>query len=121
MTKKFPIQDDYTEIVIADLSIHYFSEDTTKQIIEEIKRILKPNGVLLFRVNAVDDCNFIANHEKLDDHFIWQSKWKKSKRLFDRTSIQYFFWDWKIEKLQKEKMMRYELEKIVYNCAVRKV
>lgn len=121
MTKRFPIQDDYTEIVIADLSIHYFPEDTTKQIIQEIKRILKPNGVLLFRVNAVDDFNFIANHENLDDHFIWQPKWKKSKRLFDEESIEYFFQDWKIEKLQKEKIMRYELEKIVYNCAVRKV
>lgn len=121
MTEPFPIQDNYTDIVIADLCIHYFPEDTTKQIIKEIKRILKPNGVLLFRVNSVDDSNFVVNHEKLEDHFIWQPEWKKSKRLFDKESIEYFFESWKIEKVRKEKMMRYEKIKIVYSCAVRKV
>lgn len=122
MTKNFPIQNDFTDIVIADLCLHYFTEEITKKIIEEMKRILKPNGVLLFRVNSVDDFNFIEDKSvSLDDYFIWQPNWKKSSRLFDEMSIQYFFSDWKIEKLQKEKMMRYELEKIVYNCAVRKV
>lgn len=29
MTQKFPIEDNFTEIVIADLSIHYFTKEVT--------------------------------------------------------------------------------------------
>lgn len=120
MTQKFPIEDDYTDIVIADLCIHYFPEEITKKVIEEIKRILKPNGILIFRVNSTDDSNYIAKHETIQEDFIWQPKWKKSKRLFNENSIRSFFADWKIEKVKQEKMLRYEYQKVIWNCAVRK-
>ncbi len=121
MTQKFPFQDNYTDIVIADLCIHYFTEEVTKNIIQEIRRILRLNGILIFRVNSTQDSNFIAHHEKIDNNFIWQEKWKKSKRLFDEKSIRDFFKDWKIEKMKQEKMLRYEFEKLVWNCVVRKI
>lgn len=79
MTEKFPFQDNYTDIVIADLCIHYFTEEVTKNIIEEIRRILKLNGILIFRVNSTQDSNVIAHHEKIDNNFIWQEKCKKAK------------------------------------------
>ncbi len=121
MTKKFPIKDNYTNIVIADLSIHYFPDEITQRIIKEIYRILKENGVLLFRINSIDDFNYIHNHEKINDYFIWRSDMRKSMHLFDEESIRTFFKDWKIEKLQKEEMLRYVYGvKMVYNCAVRK-
>ena len=120
MAQEFPIEDNFTEVVIADLCIHYFTEEITKKIIREIKRILKPNGVFLFRVNSVNDSHFLANNCAIAEKFVWQPEWKKSKRLFDEESIQDFFRSWKIEKIQEEKMLRYEKEKIVWNCAVRK-
>lgn len=121
MSQGFPIEDNYTNIVIADLCIHYFTEEVTKYVINEIKRILKPNGVLLFRVNSVNDRHFLSDTSIIDQNFVWQSKSKKSKRVFDKKSITEFFADWKIEKVQEEKMLRYEDEKIVWNCAVRKI
>lgn len=120
MTQKFPIEDNFTDVVIADLCIHYFTEEVTIFIISEIKRILKPNGVFLFRVNSVNDSNFLSNNSKIAEKFVWQPEWKKSKRIFDKESIRDFFADWKIEKIKEEKMLRYEKEKIVWNCAVRK-
>lgn len=120
MSQKIPLEDNFTSIVIADLSIHYFTQEITEKVISEIKRILKPNGVLLFRVNSIKDNHFISNHTEIDKEFIWQPKWQKSKRLFSESSIREFFADWKIEKIKEEKMLRYEFEKIVWNCAVRK-
>ena len=121
MAQKFPIEDNYTDIVIADLCLHYFTEEVTKEIIAEIKRILKPNGVLLFRVNSIHDDKYILNSTEIAQDFIWQEKWKKSRRLFQEKSIRDFFSDWKIEKVKEEKMLRYEFTKIVWNCATRKI
>ena len=41
-------ENNYTDLIIADLSLHYFSDKDTKRIIKEIKRVLKPNGYLFF-------------------------------------------------------------------------
>lgn len=57
MAKGLPFKDNLTEIVIADLSLHYFTEEKTNEILEEIKRVLKPNGLLIFRVNSIRDIN----------------------------------------------------------------
>ncbi len=121
MAQKFPIENNYTDIVIADLSLHYFTEEVTKKVIVEIKRILKPNGVLLFRVNSIHDDNYMLKQNTLDKDFFWEETQQKSKRVFQEKNIREFFADWKIEKVKEEKMLRYELEKIVWNCAVRKM
>lgn len=60
MMKKFPIADKKYSLIIADLSLHYFNNETTIHIMKEIKRILKDGGVLLARVASVNDFNFGA-------------------------------------------------------------
>ena len=52
MLEPFPLEDNCTNLVIADLSLHYFKDEDTKKIIKEIQRILKPNGYLFIRVNS---------------------------------------------------------------------
>ena len=51
MLNEFPFEDNSTDLVIADLSLHYFKEKDTNRIISEIKRILKLNGYLFFIAN----------------------------------------------------------------------
>ena len=53
-------EDESIEVIIADLSLHYFNDETTKNIVKEIKRVLKCNGYLIARVNSVNDSNFIS-------------------------------------------------------------
>ena len=36
---KFPFKDNYTSMIVADLSLHYFKKDDTIRIINEIKRV----------------------------------------------------------------------------------
>lgn len=121
MTKQFPIEDNFTDIVIADLSIHYFTKEVTKRVIAEIKRILKPNGIFLFRVNSINDTNFISKQNQMEEDFYWEESQKRSKRCFSEESIREFFGSWKIEKIQEETMLRYGRTKMLWNCAVRKV
>lgn len=57
MTRGLPFENNFTDLIICDLSLHYFREKTTFEILEEIKRVLKPDGILLFKVNSVKDVN----------------------------------------------------------------
>ncbi len=48
MSKGLPFADNLTDIIISDLSLHYFTEQKTFEILEEIKRVLKPNRFIVF-------------------------------------------------------------------------
>ena len=55
MNEKFCFEDNSFNIIIADICLHYFNEEKTNHIMNEIKRILKKNGILIARVSSVND------------------------------------------------------------------
>lgn len=86
----FPLQDGSYLVVIADLCLHYFDDKTTKNIMKEIKRILKDNGVLLARVARVDDYNFGAcEGEEVEHHFYFEGDY--TKRFFYEEDVENYF------------------------------
>lgn len=52
LTSRLPFATDAFDVVTASLSLHYFDRDTTDVVLADIARILKPDGVLLCRVNV---------------------------------------------------------------------
>ena len=48
----FPFVADSFDLATASLSLHYFDRETTSAILLEVARILKPDGILLCRVNV---------------------------------------------------------------------
>ena len=58
VSKTLPFEDESIEIIIADLSLHYFNEEITNNIVKEINRVLKVNGYLIARANSINDVNF---------------------------------------------------------------
>jgi len=122
MTEGLPFEDDFTDLIIADLSIHYFSEQITGFILEEIKRVLKPNGLLLCRVNSVKDYNHGAGQGTEVERNFFRTSDGRFKRFFDADDIFKFFGDWNILYLKEEQMTRYELPKMVWTimCQVNK-
>ncbi len=90
MMKKFPIEDNKYALIIADLSLHYFSNETTIHIMREIKRILKDNGILLSRVASVNDFNFGAGQgEKLENNYYFEGDY--TKRFFNWEDVNKYF------------------------------
>lgn len=82
MTKGLPFVDNFTDIVIADLSLHYFSEEVTGNILEEIWRVLKPQGFLFFRVNSINDQNHGAGQGKEIAKHFYETEDGRQKRFF---------------------------------------
>lgn len=125
MLEKFPFEDNCTELIIADLSLHYFKEEDTFRILKEIKRILKPNGHLIFRVNSMEDKNFGAGDGKEVEKHLYLCDGRVLKRFFDEQDIEYFFRDFTIESMKEDTVLKFNsiknetLEKKMYQVCVK--
>lgn len=90
MIEIFPFDDASYSVIIADLSLHYFDNETTMHIMNEIKRILKSNGILLARVASINDFNFGAGvGEQLEKNFYFEGDY--TKRFFDQADVNKYF------------------------------
>ena len=54
---KFPYVDNKFDIIFARLAIHYFSKESLSHILEDIHRILKPNGTFFILVKITNKGN----------------------------------------------------------------
>jgi SAM-dependent methyltransferase len=55
LEKPLSLQPNSFDVVYSHLGLHYFDDERTKQLFNEIKNILKPNGYLCFRVKSTKD------------------------------------------------------------------
>jgi len=55
ISRPLPVRTSNIDAVLASLSLHYFPWSTTMAVFDEIHRVLRPGGVVVFRVNATDD------------------------------------------------------------------
>lgn len=120
MLEGFPFPDNYCDLIISDLCLHYFREKDTFKIINEIRRILKDNGHLIFRLNSINDINHGAGSGSEIEHHLYTTQDNRLKRFFDEKDILYFFKDFQIEYLKEETMSRYKLEKRLYLGCIKK-
>lgn len=123
MMKPFPLEDCSYNIIVADLSLHYFDNKTTMHIMKEIKRILKENGILLARVASINDYNFGAGSgEKIENNFYFEGVY--TKRFFDEEDVEKYFGIIGCVDAKEVSMTRLEEEyskpKMLYQVIVRK-
>ena len=118
MLDGLPFNDESFDVIIADLCLHYFMESDTKNILDDIKRVLTPGGHLILRVNSINDVLHGAGQGSEIEHHVFEMEGKTIKRFFDEDDIRYFFKDFDIEYLKEEIMTRYKLEKRLYRVCV---
>ena len=130
MTRGLPFGDNFTDLIICNLSLHYFTEKTTFEVLEEIKRVLKPGGIILFRVNSIRDVNYGAGEGKEIEPHLYETSDGRYKRFFDQEDIERFFADWKELYIHEEAVMYeksvihdetrevHNAEKVLWRCAM---
>ena len=87
MLDGMPFDDNSFEVVIADLSLHYFKKEDTEKVINELKRILTNNGHLIIRVNSINDVNHGAGQGLEIEKHLFQTQDGRLKRFFDEEDI----------------------------------
>lgn len=133
MKEKFPFGNELFDFIVANKSIHYFSEEETRQIVEELYRVIKPNGVFAFVVNSINDSNFGAGQGRMIEDNYYEVR-GTTKRFFDEESLKKFFdsehWEFiymneneisdeRIKTVQMDSKQA-ENKKVTWTCAVRR-
>lgn len=120
MSTVLPFKDCSINIIIADLSLHYFSSATTKYIFNEILRVLKDNGYLIGRVNSANDKFHIPNNaQELEKNFYYDGN--IYKKFFERKDFDSLFKNFKICNIEEKYMDRYEKPKILWEFCIEKL
>ncbi len=84
ITNPLPFPNESFDAVYAHLVLHYFDDHTTQVIYAEIRRVLKPGGLVAVLVNSDKDPEFDSTHA--DKAGITQVK-GISKRFFSVASL----------------------------------
>ncbi len=106
MTDSFPFPADVFSILICDMGLHFFTEENTFSILYEIRRILKKDGIALFRVNAIEDLDPGKIITEIEPHF-YSLKDDVNMRYFSREDIRRFFGNWSFCEAERTQMTRY--------------
>ena len=113
--KPFPLTDHSLAVIIASLSLHYFSWAVTLQISSEIKRCIKDGGLLLTRFNSINDHNYgSSSTSEIEPDFYYVGT--NTKRFFDEISVRLFLQGWDIRFLQEIVIHRYQKPKCVWEA-----
>lgn len=86
----FPEAARGTGLVVASLSLHYFPWAETVEIVDRIRDVMRPGGLLLCRLNSTQDHHFGAvGHREIEPNFYDVAG--EPKRFFDGASVEALF------------------------------
>jgi len=120
----FPFTDRTFGLIVANLSLHYFSSSDTTKIINELYRILANTGWLIARVNSTSDHGFqsVKDNDRMrieEDYYVYHGI---PRRYFREKSIRQFFSEgWMIDLIEEKKLVRYEKPKALWEFTARKL
>ena len=110
MRDDLPFDDNEFDLVFANLSIHYFSDRDTKNLMKEVKRILKPKGMFVGSVNSIREYNYLKNKMIEVEYHYWLNG-NKYVRLFDEEDLKEYLSIFKIIKLEELETIRFKHKK----------
>ena len=110
-----PFANHSMAVILASLSLHYFSWENTLQIASELRRCIQDGGILLARFNSIHDFHHGASSvEEIEPNFYLVGK--QTKRFFDEESIRQFLQGWDIRFLEENVIQRYRNPKYVWEA-----
>ena len=120
LREPLPFADGEFDAVLASLCLHYFPWEQTEAMLREIQRCLKPQGLLLCRLNSIQDKNYGATgHREIAHHYYDVNG--SPKRFFDANEVDALFREgWQVLAKQETTIARYAMPKAVWEVAANK-
>jgi predicted ATPase/SAM-dependent methyltransferase len=116
----FPDEVRGTGVVIAGLSLHYFSWSETTELVARIRDVLAPGGLFVARLNSVRDVSFGATgHPEIEPGYYLVDG--QPKRFFDRRDIRALLGSgWRVQALRHRYTYRYTSRKALWEVVCTK-
>jgi 2-polyprenyl-3-methyl-5-hydroxy-6-metoxy-1,4-benzoquinol methylase len=118
MSSGLRFENSSFDVVLANLSLHYFSLERTQFIVQEIARILEPNGVLCLHLNSSEEGEKRRAKgsviSELEPGFFLERD-GVTRRYFTQDDLDLFLQNWSIVKLEKQVLLG-ENEQIRKTC-----
>lgn len=114
----FPPATMRVGVVVASLSLHYFSWNETRAIVERVRETLLPGGVLLCRLNSTNDHHYGASgHPEIEPSYYLVDG--QPKRFFSRAAVvELFSPGWHVRRLEEKVIDRYDHPKSVWEAVL---
>ncbi len=97
MVDGLPFVDKRFDAAMANVALHMFDRGTTDTVIQEVRRILRPEGVFIFHVNSIDDRRLREKRrkpeEELDKNLIREED-GQTVHFFTQTELKLLFAGW---------------------------
>ena len=122
LRRPLPFADDAFGVIVASLCLHYFDWATTERAAAELRRCLRPGGLLLFRANSVRDVHHGANAGVEIEPGLRRvhGTYSEEKRFFDRPDLERLFargtWTW--WSCRETTIARYAAPKVAWELAL---
>jgi SAM-dependent methyltransferase len=124
LRQPLPFRDASFGVVVASLCLHYFDWRTTVAAVAEIRRCLRPQGLLLCRLNSTDDVQHGAMQGiEIEPHYFRQdAHYADCKRFFDAADLDRLFTpqDWQPVNREEREVRRYAKPKIAWELVLRR-
>ena len=120
MTEPLPFEDKSFDVVFANLSIHFFGEKDTRNLISEIKRILKDDGIFIGSCNSSKAYKYIADKSTVIENGFYREDGGRTVRLFDKEQFDRFFVDWNEVILCEIETVRFNKSKSMWEFIYKK-
>ena len=105
----FPFENTMADIVVASLCLHFFADSDMRRILAEVRRVIKPDGLFLCRLNSENGrMRGIVGETKLAPG-LYMTK-DGLKRFYTEDMIKNVFVGWEINYIRE-----YETEKFSKN------
>ena len=106
-------------VVVASLSLHYFAWDETLALARRIHGVLRPGGLLLCRLNSVNDWRHGASGPPAEGEDSFYLVDGMPKRFFDRVAVERLFaGGWRMLNLEELTVHRYEAPKVLWEAVL---
>jgi ubiquinone/menaquinone biosynthesis C-methylase UbiE len=117
---RLPFRDASFDAVVASLSLHYFTAEETFRAVREVHRVVKPDGYLICRVNAIGDINFGYGQGAEVEPSVFRHPDGHLKRFFDEEMLQRFLSPcFTLLTVRPRSILQHGIEKQTLECLAR--
>ncbi|MFH2020309.1 MAG: class I SAM-dependent methyltransferase [archaeon] len=102
ISEQLPFEDEYFPFIYSRLGLHYFTDEETKKIFSEIKRVLKSEGLFMFQVKSTSDKDCGQGKELEKD--MYKDETGHVRHFFSREYAEALLSDFNIVMLEERKI-----------------